>query len=387
MATMIIDTDSHVIEPVDLWTSRLPKSWGDRVMHVKWNEQAGADMWYIGDQPIFRAWAGAMWGWDQPFPSSPATLAEAQPAAYDVGERVKAMDAGGLGMAVLYPGIAGTFVDPFVKDPGDTSLAHVKAYNDFVLDWAREGKGRFVPLAVVPYWDVPAAVEEIQRAVSTGHHGFVMTGAPHLHDQPYLADRHWDLLWSACQETGLPVSFHVANGDLSSQLAPARIAVDGAAVTYARTTQASFLDNGQQLNDLLMGGLLARFPDLKFIIVESGIGWIPFLLESSDYHFKKARVDREHPEFGDLLPSDLFHRQVWANYWFERLEPWHVDAVGEDHILFETDFPHPTCLYGQEVSDAINSGLTLQPERVQQKILWQNAASLFKLDLPADAAA
>ena len=374
----IFDTDTHVVEPPDLWTSRLPKKWGDEVMHVAWNDLYDAEVWCIGDKVVTKAWAAAMWGWDEPFPSAPKTLADAHPACYDIHARVKAMDAGGLDTAVLYPNIAGLAFDPFVDhaDP-ELAAAHVRAYNDFQLDWIAPARERFVPMIVVPYWDVPASVKEIERNVGRGFGGVVTTGAPHKHAQPYLADPHWDPLWAATRDAGLSVSFHAANGDISEHIAPERIMVDGPAVTTTRASTASFLDNGHQVTDLITGGVLARFPDLKFVTVESGLGWIPFVLESCDYHFKKSRVDREKPEFGDLLPSDLFRRQVYVNYWFEKLEPWHVEAVGVDNILFETDFPHPTCLYGDEVAQAIDNGLSNMPQDVQDKILWKNAAGLY----------
>jgi predicted TIM-barrel fold metal-dependent hydrolase len=89
-----------------------------------------------------------------------------------------------------------------------------------------------------------------------------------------------------------------------------------------------------------------------------------------------------------MLPSDYFRRQVYANYWFEKLEPWHVAAIGEDHLLFETDLPHPTCLYGGEVAAAIDHGLAHHPPELQAKVLWGNATRLYGIDArPAGGAA
>jgi predicted TIM-barrel fold metal-dependent hydrolase len=380
-AGLIIDTDTHITEPADLWTSRLPAAWGDLVMHVRWDEARKAEVWCIGDRVVTKAWAGCMFGWDQPFPSAPPTLADAHPATYDVKARLRAMDECGVTVSVLYPNIAGLLFDPFVTlSDGEIAAAHVSAYNDFQLDWVSAAPDRFLPMAAMPYWDVPRAVKEVERVAAAGFRGIVTTGSPQSHGQPYLGDRHWDPLWQACTDAGIAVSFHAANGDMSEHLAPARMMLDGPAVTVTRVSTAAFLDNGQQVTDLLCCGVLARFPELNFVSVESGLGWVPFVLESCDYHFKKSRVDREHPEFGDLLPSDLFHRQVYVNFWFEKLEPWHVEAVGADNILFETDFPHPTCLYGDEIT-AVHQVLQNQPEDVREKILWRNAARLYRLDL------
>jgi predicted TIM-barrel fold metal-dependent hydrolase len=146
-----------------------------------------------------------------------------------------------------------------------------------------------------------------------------------------------------------------------------------------------FLHNGIQLNDLLMSGVLVRYPQIKFVSVESGIGWIPFVLEAMDYQFKDNRVSEERPEF-DMLPSEYFARNVYACYWFEQTAPRRlIDKVGVDNILFETDFPHPTSIFGEEVHKRIQSGLADCDEVVRRKILWGNGLKLYKVEGPTAA--
>ncbi len=90
-----------------------------------------------------------------------------------------------------------------------------------------------------------------------------------------------------------------------------------------------------------MSGVLPRFPDAKFVSVESGIGFIPFILEAADYAFGEAAMAKERPEF-ELLPSEYFHRQVYGCWFFEEPAPQRlVDKIGAGNILFETDYPHP----------------------------------------------
>jgi predicted TIM-barrel fold metal-dependent hydrolase len=72
---------------------------------------------------------------------------------------------------------------------------------------------------------------------------------------------------------------------------------------------------------------------------------------------------------------------VYVNYWYEKLEDWQVEAIGADNILFETDFPHPTCFYKDDIDVALQNGLPDQPIEVQEKILWRNAAELYGLDI------
>ena len=120
------------------------------------------------------------------------------------------------------------------------------------------------------------------------------------------------------------------------------------------------------------------------VSVESGIGWVPFMLEALDHQFHEAGLAAARPDL-EMLPSEYFARQVYACYWFEQVAPQRlIDTIGVDRILFETDFPHPTCLYGN-VWDAVESGLAGQPEEVRRKILWDNARDLYCVDEPAAA--
>jgi predicted TIM-barrel fold metal-dependent hydrolase len=310
------------------------------------------------------------------------------PSAYDAKERIKVMDEAGIRAAALYPNLGLLFtplIDNFVNfELGAYRLECVRAYNDFVNDWISPDPTRFIALANIPFWDVQASVEEIERCAGLGFKGIVMTGLPHIHGQPYLADHHWDRLWGAAQAHEMPVSFHLGGGDLTKALPPDRVSLEGWNASVARTTVNLFFENAATLADLLLSGILPRFPGVKFVVVESGIGWIPFCLEAVDYHFLTSGVREERPEF-EMLPSEYFHRQVYANCWFERLAPWHVDEVGVDNILFETDYPHPTSLLGRaDVASAIDTGFASVDELARDKILWRNAAKLYGLAVQAD---
>jgi predicted TIM-barrel fold metal-dependent hydrolase len=164
-----------------------------------------------------------------------------------------------------------------------------------------------------------------------------------------------------------------------------RIKSYGRMATFAELAVDIFLRNGVQLNDLLMSGVLVRYPRIKFVSVESGIGWIPFVLEAMDYQFQGNSVREEHPEF-ELLPSEYFARNVYACYWFEQTAPRRlIDKIGVDNVMFETDFPHPTSLFGDEVHARIKSGLSDCEESVRHKILWENAQKLYKVTGPSPA--
>ena len=376
-----IDADTHITEPADLWTSRVSSKWGDKVLHVKQDDK-GINSWFVADEKVAAAPSGVFAGWKGKFPSSPPTYEEAHPASFDVHERLKLMDETGVYAQVLYPNVAGFASQRFLslKDP-ELMLECVRAWNDFQLDWISVAPERFVANISIPFWDVEASVKEIERVAPKGMRGILFTGDPQSHGEPFLGDHHWDPLWNIATDAGLPISFHIGSGDFTDGFTPERLAVDGPEVPYARTSTVLFMANGLQMPDLLLSGVLPRFPDLKFISVESGIGWVPFCLESCDYHFMAADIRKARPEF-EMMPSDYFRRQVYACYWFEKVAPRKlIDDIGADNILFETDFPHPTCLYGN-VQETIEAGLSGQPEDVQRKILWENSAKLYNIEIP-----
>jgi predicted TIM-barrel fold metal-dependent hydrolase len=379
----IIDTDTHLIEPADTWTSRLPKSWGNEVLHVRWDEAQRRELWFFGDEPVKAAWQWAAWGYkpDREFfeGDGPKVQSEAHPGAYDPKARVQLMDEYGTEMHVLYPNLAGFDWAPFVHHPNpELSAAHISAYNDLQTDWVRECPGRFIPMLVVPYWDMPRTLAEIERTADSGFGGIVFTAVPHQHRQPALSSRHWDPMWSACQDAGLSVSFHVSSGDFRNEFKrPEGDEVTGGAA-IARVVTATFMENAIAVNDLLMSGILPRFPKLQFASVESGMGWVPFVLDALDSRFIKDGLFKSHPEYGDMLPSDYFRRQVSVNFWFEELTDFHLEHVGLDRLLWETDFPHAKGNDTEgKAEENIETSMGQQPDQIRRAILWDNPARLY----------
>ena len=382
---IVIDVDAHVTEPETLFTDRVSSKWGDLVPHVKYEETRQEDAWFIGDTLVAPAWASASAGYDKLWPEYPKVKSQAMAASYDADERLKVMDLSGVTVQGLYPNLAGFGGQTFLRlgEP-ELMLECVRAYNDFLIDWISPAPDRFIANASLPIWDVDEAVKELQRARSIGHKGALFSGAPHELGMPYISDSHWDPLWAAAQEAGMAISFHVGSGDMTKSFSIERIMHEGLAVTYARSSTELFLAVGQQLNDLLLSGVLPRFPELKFVLVESGAGWVPFVLESADYHFLRGGVRDAKPIF-EGLPSDYFRRQCFVTAWFEELPSTTYDIVGPENIMFETDFPHPTCIWGDEVPEHIDR-LPSEP-KAREAILWKNAAELYDVDIDAVAPA
>ena len=381
---VINDVDTHVTESPTVWVDRVPKHMRDRVPYVKRN-RADRDAWFLGETQIGVAGQTATAGRGD-MKSWPATYADMHPGAYDADARLAYMDQTGIWSMVLYPNVAGFGNQAFLKlgDP-ELMLACVEAYNDWQTDWASADSRRLLPTTSTPFWDVDLAVAEVKRCAAKGHRGILFTGEPQAFGQPLLGDPHWDPLWRTAVEHDLPVSFHIGSGNMEAGLGRKQVEAYGRMATFAAGSVNLFLGNGFQMMDLLISGVLARHPDIKFVSVESGIGWVPFALEALDYQFLGNRVREERPDL-DRLPSEYFATNVYACYWFEQVAPRRlIDKIGVDRILFETDFPHPTCLFGDEVMDRIETGLGDSDEETRRKILWSNAEQLYHISPPTNA--
>lgn len=380
----VIDSDTHVSEPEDLWTSRVSAKWGDLVPHIQLDAETGKEFWYFGGERFQTAAGPAMAGWREFPPSHPPRMADADPGSWNPIARLQRMDEYGLYAQVIYPNAGGFGSGRFLrlKEP-ELMLDCVRAYNDFLTDWCNTDPNRLIPIMAVPFWDVEASVKEIERCAKQGHRGVLFTNEPDTFGQPMLADPHWNPIWATAQDHDLTINFHIGSGDLTQLRGGYRD--NGRQANYAKQTVMIFLDNSRGVSEVIVSGICHRFPKLNFVSVESGIGWVPFLLEALDWQWLNSGVRQEHPEY-DLLPSEYFMRQIYACFWFERgSAKAAIDQLGADNFLYETDFPHPTSMSPGPASiadnprDFIEQNMRDLPEDVLNKVLHDNAARLYHL--------
>jgi predicted TIM-barrel fold metal-dependent hydrolase len=147
-----------------------------------------------------------------------------------------------------------------------------------------------------------------------------------------------------------------------------------------------FMANARTIAQLICGGICHRFPELNFVSVESGIGWIPFALAALDWQWQNCGVGKEHPEY-ELLPSEYFRRQIYGCFWFERDTALSsIEQLGPDNILYETDYPHPTSMspgpasIAQRPDEYLRSVFSGVDTASMRKILHDNAARIYHLD-------
>jgi predicted TIM-barrel fold metal-dependent hydrolase len=383
----VIDVDTHLVEPFDLWSSRAPASMKDRLPRVTMID--GVRSWVIDQDKILSKGAvpactiskdGEKWpGLD----FIQKQIEDVDPAAYSVKERLGIMDAMGVNAQIIYPNILGFGGQKAVEVDEELRLATVQIFNDAMAEMQAESGQRMFPMAMLPWWDVKLSVKEIHRVHAMGLKGLNINSDPHTFRcadgsmLPDLGQEYWYPMWEACEETGLSINFHIGASEESMDFVgmqgwpglhrDMRSGLGGAML---------FINNGKTMGNLILSGILDRFTKLKFVSVESGLGWIPFMLEAIDYQMSETGFNAYKLQ---RKPSEYFKTNFYACFWFERRNLVHdIRQLGVENCLFETDYPHPICLYPVDNMDKALDGLT-EDEKV--KVLSGNAERVYNITL------
>lgn len=371
MEILPISTDDHAWEKRDAFTSRVPKEFRydcPQVVNID-----GEDTWvYAGKKVrVVGTGAAAM----LPDRGAIKTWDEAPPAVYDAKARLDEMDADGVAVEVLFPQASGFGGGPYVSTKGspELRLASIRAYNDYLAEEWGDVSHRYVTQCLAPMWDVDLAVAEVRRAHGIGHKAIVWTAAPQNFDFPHFNDGYWDPLWATLQELQMPCSLHIGSGGLNMDIWEGfdkfrRLAL---------VSVTAITSNLAAMANLILSGVLDRFPELKFISVESGLGWVPYMLETADHQYEAQHL---WDSGMTMRPSEYFRRQCYVNFWFEATGIALRHFIGIDNIMWEADFPHPTSTYPHS-RKAIETALAEVPADEQQKMLQTNAEHVFGLDL------
>jgi uncharacterized protein len=373
----IIDCDTHWNERPDLWTSRAPASMKERVPHLK--RVGEEDRWFLGDTDMGMMGATvvtkeltkihdrvSLERWDM-----------IDPAGYDVTTRLKRMDDAGIYAQIVYPNGAGFMGANFAGITDHAlRLACVQIYNDAAAEWQHESGDRLLPQALIPPWDRDEAAAEAQRATEELGLRGVTLGDPAVFGVPGFTTEHWQPFLEYCDSARVPINFHIG-GTRGIDSFSAVWDDYGPEKHLALASTLFYLANWATVGNFLISGLFDTYQHLKIVSVESGIGWIPFCLDAIEY-----QLDETAPNESRHLqrrPTEYFRDHVLACFWFEKFAPAKlIETIGPDNVLFETDFPHPTCLWPDSNSHIIEvlGGLS---ESTRRKVLQDNAAALYKI--------
>ena len=383
MALKMVDADSHILEPGDLWEKNIEPEYKDRTIRLLKDEEgfeyididgkssplhqkgALADMSAAGQpaEALRDRFRNGKIGWEE----ARHTIA---PGAMDPHERIKLMDGEGTDITLLYPTI-GLSSDATFDDP-KLAAAHCRVYNDWLVDFCKPYPDRLIPVAHIPMLDVNEAVKEFKRAAKMGMKSVFFNVWPPKGRS--FGDNYYDPLWTEAQDADIPIAIHVINASsaAASHQLPTYVGAPGLSDWYFEVMLA--LDVVTAFTAMLNGGTLERFPNLKVALLESGCGWIAHWLDRMDEFYERDYWDTPMK----LKPSEYFARQCSISMEpDEKTIPAMAQIIGADKIMWASDYPH---------SEGHVETLSLVRERVkplptedQQKILGENALKLYKL--------
>jgi uncharacterized protein len=376
----LFSCDSHAQLDRDAWTKRMSKAkWGDRIPQIVQVEHDGqmVDRWMVNgkvrDGWVCNCPAAMEGGVERGY--YPKRWEEVPGIVFDPADRLKALDHDRVDGEVLFPNTPVPNFGFFQSDAA-FELACVQAHNDALAEW-REVSDRYVPLAIIPYIsEIDVVVAEVERSVKKGHRGVVMLAEPSLTKKGLrrMNDPFWDRLWACCQDLNAPIHWHGSAG-LVEQLSLPKW--NGFTKREFHTVSTSRLcaTPSQLIPNLIFSGILDRYPRLKWVCAETGLGWVNFVLEACDHEWERRHLWTEGIK---NKPSDLFRRQIYVDFWYEKAGIELRDTVGVDNIMWESDYPHIAATYPRSWS-FVERSLVGVPEAERQKLLYGNALKLYGL--------
>ncbi len=360
----VIDADGHVVEPLEAWT-HLPEAHRPRIQ----SDASGYEHVMVGDREILAVPLGTLATPGATFadPSQYTSLAEAQPGGSDPAARLVDMDLEGIDQAVLYPSIGLYFWA--LTDPVTATMVS-SAYNDWLSTYCAADPDRLFGAAMLPLQDPEAAARELRRAVDQlGFKAAFVRPNPCLGRS--LSDTAYEPVWSVAEELGVPIAIHEG----SSVIVPTLGSDRPFNPLILHAVSHSF-EEMLACAQLMAFGTLDRHPDLQFVFLESGGGWVPFWLE---------RLDEQFENFGGfcpempMRPSEYFARQCAISFEVDEATlPALLPFIGQDRVVWGSDYPHHDATFPGAVA-ALRR--TIEPLGVdaQARILGANARRIYGL--------
>jgi len=371
----IISADSHMLEPPDLWTSRLDRKFKDQAPHVEDNDRGS---YFVAPglkpSPVSLGFGAGRSGEElkQHFRKGFNT---APPGGWDPVERVKDQDIDGVVAEILYT----TYGMPLFNLPdAELQRACFAAYNDWLAEFCSHNPKRFFGIGLIALEDIAAGAKELHRCAQLGLRGAQIWGAPPA-DRPYWS-RVWDPFWSAAQELRMPLSLHIGTGkrERRERAAAPRAAGEGRGPFMTANYMNGVHEIQRSFTDIIFGGVLERFPNLILISAENDSGWIPHYIYRMDHAFDKFNVMSDEPL--PNKPSFYIKRQMMVTFQDDPVGPMTHEFFGADNYMWASDFPHTDCTWPHS-REVIERDFARIPDAITHKIVFENVARTYQMGL------
>jgi predicted TIM-barrel fold metal-dependent hydrolase len=313
----------------------------------------------------------------------PQGLDEIRPGCWQVDERVKDMNAGGILGSICFPSFPGFAGRLFATEDPEFSLALLQAYNDWhVEEWCAAYPARFIPMCLPVIWDAEACAKEVRRNAERGVHALTFTENPAAMGYPSFHDDYWTPLWEALVDTDTVMNVHIGS---SGRLA---ITAPDAPMDVMITLQP--MNIVQAAADLLWSKPIKKYPDLKIALSEGGTGWIPYFLERADRTYEMHSTWTGQ-DFGKQKPSEVFRDHFLTCFISDHVGVALRNEIGIDNICWEADYPHSDSMWPgapEQLNEVLEKNNV--PDDEVNKMTFENAMRWYHWDpfthIPRDQA-
>jgi predicted TIM-barrel fold metal-dependent hydrolase len=373
---MLLDADSHVSEPLNLWQERLPVKYRHVAPRMATEYEGRPGAWWIieQDRPPHNVILG--FGANKTLEELQQLLkgfsyAGAHRGGWDPAQRVKDMDQDGVAGDVLYTTLG--FRMFWIRDAG-FQRACFQVYNAWLAEFCSYSPERLKGLGLVSLYDPRQAAEDLAACAKQGLAGALVWASP-PEELPFHSEVY-DPFWAAAQALAMPLSLHEFAGfqwiDWDSNAKKRTVAI----ATNSHEVERTFAT-------LILSGVLERFPGLKVVSAELNCGWLPYFLRRLDEHSQTRGLRLHGSPFATKLtlkPSEYFQRQLYATFIDDRFGVAHRHDIGVENILWSSDFPHSATFWPHS-REKISLDFAGVGEEDKQKILWHNTAKLYNFDV------
>ncbi|SPM33763.1 amidohydrolase [Mycobacterium rhizamassiliense] len=371
---ILISVDDHIAEPADMFEAHVPAAFKEYAPRVV-VEENGKEQWYYGDLRGRNLGLNAVAGKPRDMYNIDASrYDEMRPGCFNVDERVRDMNAGGLLAGLNFPNWTGFSGQVLNQGPDrDVNLVMIKAYNDWHVDeWCGAYPGRFIPCGILPLFDVEEAVKEIKRLADKGCHAVTFSENPEALQMPSIHTDHWYPMFAAACDNNTVLCTHVGSSSRTPMFsldAPPSVMMTGSSISSMYT-----------LIELIWAEFWTDFPDLRFSLTEGDIGWIPYFLWRSE-HVLNRHSGWTQPKFptGYDGPTDVFRRHIYTCFISDKVGVKNMDWFNEDMLCWESDFPHSDSNWPFGPEDIIETMGHLD-DSVINKITHENAMKAYSFD-------
>lgn len=370
---VIISVDDHISEPPDMFEKHL--SGADLDSAPQFHTTAdGANYWTYQGRTMTSVGLNAVVGRvPEEYGMEPQSLAQVRKGCYDPAARLDDMNVNGIAASLNFGSVGGFDGSRCFHTSADKDLAliHLKAYNTWhIQDWCGHAPGRFIACALLPTWDMAATVEEIKRIASMGCTSVTLTDNPTKIGLPSIHNAYWEPMWKALSDNDITICLHIGSGNAVPH------ASDETPIEAWITTMPMSIAVGAA--DWLNLEALHRYPNLKIILSESGIGWIPYFLERADFSHSRHTA-WTHSGFNGMKPSEVFRRHFMTCFIDDAFGLKNLADVGEDMVAYECDYPHSDALW-PEVPEFLWKTVQGLTDTQIDKVTHLNAMHMLRFD-------